>query len=163
MWKFTLEEEAIVSKLAKNKIRLKKTKNCFIALPDTGAQRGQGTRRDRTVCFSPTLSFSVGDILFFLFYPVSLFLIPFFVGCFLMPVVSTAYETDVIRHSWSCAETMRKRRENLTLVLQPAPSLPSVLHKANPPIIHIHPVRQKFTHNAVHYGPPDMWKRGKQR
>lgn len=38
------------------------------------------------------------------------FLIPFFVACFLMNVVFSAYETDVIERSWSDRETTSEER-----------------------------------------------------
>lgn len=102
----------------------------------------------------------MGDFLFF--YPVSRFFNPpFFVACFLMPVVFAAYETDVIEHSWSGEETMRgEERTSRCFTARPLSSIHPT-HKANPPIAHTH--RQKSTHNAAHYGPPDMWKQGKQR
>ena len=77
-----------------------------------------------------------------------------------MPVVFAAYETDVISHSWSGEENDERRRENLTLFRSPPPLFnPTTQSKTL--VLHIH--RQQSAHNAVHYGPPDMWKRGKQR
>lgn len=118
---FTLEEEAIVSKLVKK---------AFIALAAKGAQKRSGSGEGGKCLFF--LDTFILDGCFYFFLPCQLF---FFVACFLTPVVFAAYETDVIEHSWSSEETLREEeRTSRCFAARPLSSIP--LHKANPPITH---------------------------
>lgn len=72
----------------------------------------------------------------FLFSTLSACFNPFFVACFLMPVVFAAYETDAIEHSWSSKEMMREEERTSRCVA--ACPISSDPHTKQTHLLHIH-------------------------
>lgn len=72
----------------------------------------------------------------------------FFVACFLMPVVLSAYETDVIEHSWSGKEMIRgEERISRCSAARPLSSIS--LHKNRAPLFFpAHTGGPAISHNA---------------
>lgn len=77
---------------------------------------------------------------FLCFYLVSLFKIPFFFAAsVLIPGVFAAYETDVIKHSWSIEETMREEaRASCCFEAHPLFSNPKCTKYTKYTLIYIH-------------------------
>lgn len=99
---------------------------------------------------------------FLFFYLVSLFKIPLFLCRF----CSDPWRVCCLRNRCHQAQLEHRRNnegrsESLMLFWSPPPLFQPKVHKIHKVYSHIH--THRIYPYPVHYGPPDMWKRGKQR